>query len=146
MKVTGAPVLLIDDFSNHWRDWYRLSADNSHRWQFWTRKISDPKWRGKTGYVLELGVKCEKTNELVVVLTEKFCRSDRGKQRDYVAVAKLEGGDGWQAIRLRESACKGVQGDGVLTSWQQCDLLGLRAYYRSRTRLFPTNVVCAVSV
>ena len=44
VKVTDTPALLIDDFANHWRDWYRLSADNPHHWQFWTRKISDPKW------------------------------------------------------------------------------------------------------
>lgn len=132
VKATDATTLLIDDFSNHWRDWYRLSADNPHHWQFWTRKISDAKWQGKPSYEMALGVKCEKSNELVVVLTENFFRSYRGKQRDYVAVVKLKGGDGWQPMRLRPSDFKAAEGGGLLTSWQHLDLLGLRAYYRSQ--------------
>ena len=137
VKATDAPTLLIDDFSHDWRDWYRLSADNPHHWQFWTRKISDPKWQGKPGYELALDVRCDKSNELVVVLTEHFFRSYRGKQRDYVTAVKLTGGDRWQPTRLRPSDFKAAEGGGLLKSWQHLDLLGLRAYYRSR----PTTVM-----
>ena len=132
VKATDAPTLLIDDFSSDWRDWYRLSADNPHHWQSWTRKISDPKWQGKPGYALALDVRCEQSNALVVVLTENFFRSYRGKQRDYAAVVKLTGGDGWQPMRLKPSDFKAAEGDGLLKSWQHLDLLGLRAYYVSR--------------
>ena len=91
VKATDAPSLMIDDFTHGWRDWYTLSADNSHHWQFWTRKLTDPKWRGRPGYRLTVDVKTEKPNELVVVLTENFFRSYRGKQQDFVAVVKLGG-------------------------------------------------------
>ena len=43
VRSTDKPSLLIDDFSSDWQDWYRLSADNPHHWQYWTRKINDPK-------------------------------------------------------------------------------------------------------
>lgn len=132
VKATDEPTLLIDDFSNEWRDWYRLSADNPHHWQFWTRKINDPKWRGKPGYELALEAKSEKSNELVVVLTENFFRSYRGKRRDFVAIIKLIGGDGWQPVRLKPSDFKAADGNGLLKSWEHLDLLGLRAYHDDR--------------
>jgi dienelactone hydrolase len=132
VKATDQPTLLIDDFSKGWQDWYRLSADNPHHWQFWTRKITDPKWRGKSGYEMAFDVQSEKPNELVVVLTENFFRSYRGKRRDFVAVVTLKASDGFQPVQLKPSDFKAADGDGSLSSWENLDLLGLRAYYGSR--------------
>ncbi len=135
VRTTDTPALLIDDFAGGFRDWYRLSADNPHHWQFWTRKINDPKWRGQPGYRLTLDVRAEAANELVVVLTENFFRSYRGRQRDVVAVVKLTGGERWQTVSLSPDDFKTVDGEQALSSWAQLDLLGLRAFYEDGERL-----------
>ena len=129
VKVTDAPSLVIDDFTHGWQDWYTLSADNPHHWQFWTRKITDPKWRGRPGYRLTVDVKTEKPNDLVVVLTENFFRSYRGKQRDFVAVVKLAGGDRWQTLSLSPHDFHATAETKSPSSWNNVDLLGFRAYY-----------------
>ena len=76
-----------------------LSADNPHHWEFSTRKLADPKWQGQPGQRLTLDVQAEKPNELVIVLTENFFRSYRGKQQEFVAVVKLNGGKDTQPSR-----------------------------------------------
>jgi hypothetical protein len=128
VEATDTAALLIDDFGDGFRDWYTLSPDNPHHWQFWTRKISDPKWRGQEGYRLALDVKCEKPNELVVMLPENFFRGYRGKRQDFAAVVKLAGGDQWQTVSFSPDDFQAVDGQGVLSSWKDVDLLGLRAY------------------
>jgi dienelactone hydrolase len=135
VKATDSPSLVIDDFSHGWRDWYMLSPDNPHHWQYWTRKITDPKWRGQPGYRLTFDARSEQANELVVVLTENFFRSYRGKQQDFVAVVKLAGGEQWQPVVLSPADFKAVKGEDVLPSWANVDLLGLRAYYVEGGRL-----------
>ena len=45
-KATDKASPLIDDFSHGWQDWYALSAANPHHWEYSTRKLNDPKWRG----------------------------------------------------------------------------------------------------
>jgi len=75
-----------------------------------------------------LDVKAERPNPLVVVLTENFFRPYRGKRRDFAAVVKLPGGDRWQTISLSPEDFKALGGEGVLPSWSNADLLGLRAY------------------
>ena len=128
VRGTDTPTLLIDDFVHGFQNWYTLSPDNPHHWQFWTRKITDPKWRGRAGYRLTFDVKTDKPNQLVVQLTENFFRSYRGKQQEFVAVVKLAGGDQWQTISLSSKDFRAVDGETVLSSWTEVDLLGLRAY------------------
>ena len=135
VKATDTPSLGIDDFSRGFEDWYLLSADNPHHWQFWTRKLADPKWRGPSGYRLSVDVKTEKSNELVVVLTENFFRSYRGKQQDFVAVVRLTGGDRWQTISLSPHDFRATGQSKSPSSWDNVDLLGLRAYYDEGGRL-----------
>jgi hypothetical protein len=129
VKATDSRSLVIDDFSHDWRDWYMLSPDNPQHWQFWTRKLADPKWTGQPGYRLTFDAQSKQANELVVVLTENFFRSYRGQQQDFVAVAKLTGGDKWQVVTLSPDDFRAKGGEGVLRSWANVDLLGLRAYY-----------------
>ena len=123
--------LLIDDFKHRFQDWYLLSADNPHHWQFWTRKITDPKWRGAVGARLTFDVKVEAANQLVVVINENFFRGYRGRQRDVVAVVALEGG-GWTRVSLPVAAFKTPDGKATLRSWDTADQLGFRAYFDSR--------------
>ena len=108
-----------------------MSADNPHHWQFWTRKISDPQWRGPSGCKLAFDVKIDRPNELVVVITENFFRSYRGKKLDFVAVVPLKGSD-WESVSLAPGDFKSVDDGSPLKSWEQADLLGFRAYYNER--------------
>jgi dienelactone hydrolase len=128
VHAADSPDLLIDDFADGFRDWYRLSPDNPHHWQFWTRKITDPKWRGQPGYRLTFDVQVAEPNDLVVVLTENVFRGYRGKNQDFAAVVKLAGGNQWQTACLSPKDFKAVNDDNALLSWAGVDLLGLRAY------------------
>jgi len=129
VRVTDKPSLLIDDFSNGLEDWYLLSAENPHHWQYWTRKINDPKWLGRPGYRLSFDVKSGRSNQLVVILTNNFFRPYRGKQQDFLAVAGLRGGEQWQTISLSPADFTSDDGERSLASWEEVDRLGFRAYY-----------------
>lgn len=134
VKATDKPSPVIDNFLHGWRDWYRLSADNPHHWEFSTRKLADPKWQGQPSQQFALEVQAEKPNELVIVLTENFFRSYRGKLQEFVAVVKLNGGRESQTVSLKPKAFQATDGQ-TLSSWKNVDLLSLRAYYDKGERL-----------
>lgn len=135
-KVTATDKTspLIDDFSHGWQDWYLLEAGNPHHWEYSTRKLADPKWQGLPGQRLALDVRAEKPNELVIVLTENFFRSYRGKSQEFVAVVKVNGGKDTQAVSLEPKDFKTSEG-AALASWKNVDLLSLRAYYEKNNKL-----------
>ena len=118
---------LIDDFAHGWRDWYTLSTDNPHHWEFSTRKLADPKWQGQNGQRLTFEVRAEQPNELVIVLTENFFRQYRGKMREFAAVVKLAGGQDEQTVALAPHDFLASDG-AALSTWQNVDLLSFRAY------------------
>ena len=134
VKATDKTDTVIDDFTHGWRDWYLLSADNPHHWEFSTRKLTDPKWQGQTGQRLTLDVESEEPNELIIMLTEKLFRPYRGKSQEFVTVVKLNGGVGTQTVSLSPGDFKTIDGE-VLTSWKNIDLLSLRAYYEKGGKL-----------
>jgi hypothetical protein len=134
IKATDKADPVIDDFSHGWRDWYTLSADNPHHWEFSTWKLNDPRWQRKAGQRLCVEVQAEKANDLVIVLTENVFRSYRGKQKEFVAVVKLGGGKDWQSAVLEPKDFKAGDGD-VLSSWHHVDLLSFRAYYEKGEKL-----------
>ncbi len=136
--ATDQPASLIDDFSHGWQDWYLLEAGNPHHWEFSTRKLADPKWQGKAGQRLTLDVEIEKPNELVILLTENFFRSYRGKSQEFVAVLKLNGGPATQTISLEPKDFKTSDGE-TLSSWKHVDVLTLRAYYEKGGKLLGTK-------
>jgi dienelactone hydrolase len=138
VKVTDKPSLLIDDFSHGWQDWYLLEAGNPYHWEFSTRKLADPKWHGQPGQRLALEVQAEKPNELVVVLTENFFRPYRGKSQEFVAVVKLNGGNNTQSVSLEPKDFKTSDGE-ALSSWNNIDLLSLRAYYEKDGKLLSSK-------
>ncbi len=135
-KVTATDKAdpVIDDFSHGWQDWYLLEAGNPHHWDFTTRKLTDPKWRGQPGQRLALEVQAEKPNELLIVLTENFFRFYRGKSQEFVAVVKLSGGKDSQTLVLEPKDFKTRDGE-ELSSWKNVDLLSLRAYYEKDGKL-----------
>ena len=128
VKATDKADPVIDDFSHGWRDWYTLSPDNPHHWEFSTRKLTDPKWQGRPGQPLTVEIQAEKPNELVVVLTENFFRSYRGKMKEFVAVVKIDGGKDTQIVSLEPKDFTTIDGES-LSSWKTVDLLSFRAYY-----------------
>ena len=128
VKATDETDVVIDDFAHGWRDWYTLSADNPHHWEFSTRKVTDPKWQGQSGQRLTVEVLVEESNELVIVLTENFFRSYRGKQKEFVAVVKLGGGKQTEMVTLEPKDFRTNDGEAH-SSWKNVDLLSFRAYY-----------------
>lgn len=133
VKATDKADPVIDDFKHGWQDWYSLSADNPHHWEYSTRKLNHPKWQGQTGQRLVLDVKAEKPNELVIVLTENFFRSYRGKSQEFVAVVKLSGVE-MQTISFTPDDFLTTEGE-KLSSWKHVDLLSLRAYHEKDGKL-----------
>jgi hypothetical protein len=133
VKVTDKPDPVIDDFSHGWRDWYTLSAENPHHWEYSTRKLTDPKWQGQSGQQLTVEVQAEKKNDLVIVLTENIFRSYRGKSQEFVAVVKLTGKDS-QTVSLQPKDFKTIDGE-ALSSWKNVDLLSFRAYHEKGEKL-----------
>jgi hypothetical protein len=73
-----SPSKLIDDFTHGLRDWYQLNAGNLTHQQLWTRKVTDPLWRGPDGSKLVLTLKIPQTNRLHIVLQQNEWRSYRG--------------------------------------------------------------------
>ncbi|MFN5273145.1 MAG: acetylxylan esterase [Planctomycetota bacterium] len=133
VKATDARSSLIDEFSHGWQDWYTLSANNPHHWEYSTRKLNDPKWQGQPDEKLAFEVHSEHENELVIVLTENFFRSYRGKSQEFVAVVKLCGGKP-ETIALKPDAFTTTTGE-KLSSWKNVDLLSFRAYFEKEGRL-----------
>lgn len=134
VSATDKPDSSIDDLTHGWRDWYTLSADNPHHWEFSTRKLADPKWQGRDNQRLTVEVQVEKPNELVLVLTENLFRSYRGKQQEFVAVKMLDGGKDPQTVVLEPKDFKSTDGE-ALSSWRNVDLLSFRAYYEKGDKL-----------
>lgn len=133
VAATDKASPVIDDFSHGWRDWYQLEPGNPHHWEYSTRKPGDPKWQGQPGMRLAIDVQAEKPNELVIVLTENFFRSYRGKQKEFVAVVMLKGGLETQTVSL-EPKDFNASGGELLSSWTNVDVLSLRAYFDDGNR------------
>lgn len=127
VKATGAPSLVVDDFVHGWEDWYRLEPANPHHWEFSTRKVGDPRWRGPEGSRLSIDVETGEDNDLVVILTENFFRSTRGPQREFVATVRLRGGHELRTVSFAPSDFTAADGT-TLADWSAVDLLSLRAW------------------
>ena len=126
VQRSGGPERVIDDFKFGFRDWYTLNGNHRPLWQHWTRKVTDPKWRGPKGAKLALTIQSEQPNVLGIVLHENTWRSYRGKRRTYVTEVKLKGGKP-ETVTVGLSDFKNVT-DGVpLKSWAELDELGLVA-------------------
>ena len=126
VKISGRDERLIDDFKRGFHDWYTINGNHRSLWQHWTRKVTDPKWRGPKGAKLALTIQSEQPNVLGMVLHENTWRRYRGKNRTYVAEVKLKGGTA-ETVTLGLGDFKNVT-DGVpLKNWEQLDELGLVA-------------------
>ena len=135
VQVTDSTHPLIDDFSHGWQDWYPPTSIHPQTWAYSTRKVGDPKWQGEPGERLAIEVQADRPNEMVIVLTENFWRSFRGKQNEFVAVVKLKGGEGTQSVSLSPKEFKTIEG-AALSSWKNVDILSLRAFFDEGRKSF----------
>lgn len=123
---------LIDDFSSSrgLRDWYTINADHPTLVQHWTRKLTDPAFRGRDGAKLKLTLKMPKTNLLTFVVVENEWRSYRGPRRTFVCEHEVPGADAEQAIVLE--AKDFVASEGVLRSWEGVDQFAICHHFAER--------------
>ena len=126
VQRSGGPELVIDNFQNGFRDWYTINGNHRPLWQHWTRKVTDPKWRGPKGAKLALTIQSEQPNVLGLVLHENTWRHYRGKKQTYVAEVNLKGGQ-MVTVTVDLSDFKNVADGEPLKSWAELDELGLVA-------------------
>jgi hypothetical protein len=131
VKATDKTSLLIEGFARGWHDWYRLNAEHKPFWQNWTRKITDPKWRGPEGAKLAITLTMPESNTITIVLQENEWRSYRGKKVTYTCRREITGDAKPQTLSL--SAADFTTSDGIaLANWSQLDQLGICAQHEER--------------
>lgn len=128
--VTLKPTKLIDDFAHGLRDWYSLNADNLAHQQWWTRKITDPVWRGAEGARLKITLQMAQTNRMNFVLQQNEWRSQRGPRKTFLCTRQISGVAGAQTLEL--ALTDFTSPDGPPTSWSEIDQLGLCAHFAAR--------------
>jgi hypothetical protein len=126
-QLTAKPSKLIEDFTCGLRDWYQLNAGNLTHQQLWTRKVTDPLWRGPEGTKLVLTLKMPQTNRIHIILEENEWRSYRGKRRTFVCSREILGSDAPQILTLDLKDF--TSPEGPLKSWTELDQLGLCAHF-----------------
>ncbi len=131
VKATDQTTLLIDDIERGWHDWYRLSAEHKPFWQNWTRKITDPKWRGPDGASLAITLKLPQTNRISFVLMQNEWRSYRGPKQVFTCHREIQGQPQSQTVTVTLADFKNADGQSP-ANWQQIDQLGLCARYEER--------------
>lgn len=130
VRVTLTPASLIDDFSRGLRDWYQLSAGNLPRVQTWTRKLTDPLYRGAADARLKLTLNMPRTNQLDLVVVENEWRAYRGPKRTYVCTREIPGAAGDQSFTVAPADFRSA--NGPLKSWRDVDQFALCAFYSER--------------
>ena len=128
--ATAKPTTLIDDFAHGLRDWYVLNAGNLTHQETWTRKITDPLYRGSSGAKLKLTLKMAKTNSIAIVLQQNEWRSYRGQKKTFICQREIQGADAEQTLVLETKDF--TSPEGALTDWDQLDQLGICAHYSQR--------------
>ncbi len=128
--ATAKPTTLIDDFTHGLRDWYQLNASNLTHQETWTRKVTDPLYRGADGAKLKLTLKMPQTNRIAIVLQQNEWRSYRGQKNTFVCEREVQGADAAQTIVLE--AKEFTSPEGPLANWSQLDQLGICAHYELR--------------
>jgi dienelactone hydrolase len=128
--ATLKPNTLIDDFAHGLRDWYQLNSGNLTHRQTWTRKVTDPLYRGSEGAKLKLTLKMPKTNSLSFVVQQNEWRDYRGPRKTFVCRREIQGSDETQSVTL--AVADFTSSDGPLASWKEVDQLGICAHFGNR--------------
>ena len=128
VKPGEKPELLIDDFTRGFHDWFSLNPDHPTLWEHWTRKVTDPKWRGPECAQLILRIRSEAPNLLAVVLKENAWRGYRGQERTYVTEVTLQGGSP-ETVVLELGDFRDTEEGHLPYSWAKMDQLAFCARY-----------------
>jgi hypothetical protein len=135
VRIADEPSRLIDDFTHGWRDWYRFNVNSRDSWQDWTRKVTDPKWRGVDGEKLAITLAVSQTNQLSFVVIENEWRGYRGPKRTFVCEKSIPGGlANDQTILIDLAEFKNTEDGSPLKSWAQIDVLGFCAQFHAQGR------------
>ena len=129
-KLSAKPSTLIDDFTHGLRDWYVLNAGNLTHQETWTRKVTDPMYRGPEGAKLKLTLKMPKTNKLTFAVRENEWRNYRGPRMTSICEREIQGSDVAQTIVLETKDFASEKGQ--LKSWSQIDQFGICAHNPDR--------------
>jgi hypothetical protein len=130
---------LIDDFAHGWRDWYRLNVGNPVHWEHWTRKVTDPAWRGPDGAALAITLTVPKTNRITAVVVENEWRGERGPRRTFRCTREVAGADAPQTLSFLPADFVPTNAtDGPLASWAGIDLLGICGHHAEERLQRPT--------
>ncbi|MFM7057077.1 MAG: alpha/beta hydrolase family protein, partial [Planctomycetota bacterium] len=133
VAATLRPASLIDDFSRAFDDWYVLNRGNRSHQQIWTRKLTDPLWRGAAGQHLELDLHMPETNTLTFVIQENEWRSYRGPRKTFVHDREIRGSAGLQTVSLTcADFRRTVDEEEPLGSWDAVDQFGICAHFGER--------------
>ncbi len=134
VRAADGPSLVIDDFGRGMIDWYVLNPGNPHHWEYWTRKITDPKWHGPEGAELRVDLVVPQDNTLVIVAQENEWRRYRGRRRTYVAQKQLAGSGQVRCVGLGLDDFECPDDGAKLARWDQLDQLALCPYYNVEGR------------
>lgn len=130
--ITAAisPSPLIDDFSNGLSDWYVLNRGNRSHQQLWTRKLTDPLYRGADRASLELTLRIPESNVLTFVVVQNEWRNYRGPKQTFVLEREITGSTEPQVQVLRLEDFQSMTDDqDSLRSWSQVDLFGICSHF-----------------
>jgi hypothetical protein len=121
---------VIDDFAHGWQDWYRNNVGNPVLWQNWTRKVTDPAWRGPDGAALAVTLTVPKTNRITVVVIENEWRGERGPRRTFLCTREVPGAAAPQTLSFTPADFVPTNEKyGPLRSWAQLDVLGICGFF-----------------
>lgn len=128
--ATTKPTSVIDDFARGLRDWYQLNAGNLTHLETWTRKITDPLYRGSAGASLKLTLRMPKTNRITIVLQQNEWRGYRGPRKTFSCEREIQGSEDAQTLVLEMKDF--TSPDGAFDRWDQLDQLGICAHFEPR--------------
>lgn len=119
IAATDTTSMLIDNFSRGFHDWYLINEEHPTLTEFWTHKITDPKWQGPAGAKLKLRLLCTVSTQVKITLVQNEWRNYRGTKQTFTATISVSASPSYQDVIVPMSAF------GGLTQWNQLDQLGI---------------------
>ena len=124
VRATETKLRKIDDFSRGYHDWFILNAGHPTLFEFWTRKLNDPTWKGNANSRLSFDVATTAAgNSLGVTLQAVQWNST--PSTEYHAIVALNAAGG-HAVSLQVSDFTNGLNE-PLTSWDKVNQLRLSA-------------------
>jgi dienelactone hydrolase len=127
VQQTEVKERLIDDFARGYKDWFSLGL-----FEYWTRKLGDPSWRGPAGGSLAMAVNTMAAGNWlgVQLITKQWNGTDETTYSATVPVPV----SGVNNVALPVSAFTNRLG-AALTTWEEVNQLGLMAGNRINSNL-----------